>query len=79
MQWTFDFQAGGLYCSEIWTIFLASWSTETQDGGLKCVGDQEVEGKRSNGNKGDETEEGAKVNGAAYRWKADHKEGATAW
>lgn len=69
MQRTFDFQAGGLNCSEIRTIFLASRSTETQDGGsgLRCVGDQEVEGKRSNGNKGDETEEGAKVNGAAYR------------
>lgn len=37
---------------------------------------QEVQGrgKKSSGNKGDEKEEGAKVNGAVYRWKADHKD-----
>lgn len=37
---------------------------------------QEVQGRgeKSSGNKGDEKEEGAKVNGVVYRWKADHKD-----
>lgn len=82
MQRTFSFQAGGVELKFRWYFWLhKALKHKTAPAGWDALETKsyKAEGKRSNGNKGDETEEGAKVNGAAYRWKADHKEGATAW
>lgn len=83
MQRTFNFQVGGRWIAVKFGIFCFTkhWNTRRRQRGWDALETKryKAEGKRSNGNKGDETEEGAKVNGAAYRWKADHKEGATAW
>lgn len=54
--------------------FFTAQSTETQDRSMKREKEKEGGRRRSSGNKRDEKEEGAKVNGAVYRWKANHKD-----
>ena len=47
--------------------FFTAQSTETQDRSMKREKEKEGGRRRSSGNKRDEKEEGAKVNGAVYR------------